>query len=118
MQEEEELDADAPEEMELEVEPLPPAPKKNLIKLNLSGLSNDIPYEEPAYISPSPKPEPTYIPNILEEPYVEEEHVEGETYETLEIDEYIRAVLQPIVTPEQRISIRANLTETIVRLNA
>ena len=84
--------------------------------MNLSGISNDV-FEEPAFIPPSPKPEPIYIP-ILEEPYVEEEHVEEETYETLEIDEYIRAVLQPIVTPEQRIAIRAKLTETIVRLNA
>ena len=89
-----------------------------MIKLNLSGITPNDPYEEPAYIPPSPKPEPIYIPNILEEPYVEEEHVEEEAYETLEIDEYIRAVLQPIVTPEQRIAIRAKLTETIVRLNA
>ena len=47
---------------------------------------------------------------------MEEEAYGG--YETLEIDEYIRAVLQPIVTPEQRLEIRARLTETIVRLNA
>ena len=69
MPEEEELDADDVE-MELEIPP-PPKQSKNLIKLNLSGITSDM-YEEPPQYMPPPV-EPIYIPNILEEPYVEEE---------------------------------------------